>query len=307
MRYVLNIFLLLIIATSVFAQKEVVMSQYMYNKYNINPAFGGSHEVLSAFGSYRKQWLGFDKSPSGSLFTVHSPLKNDRVALGLQIFNESYAVSSNTGFNVSYTYRLFLRNDKILSFGLSGGLINYSSNWSEVVYADYSEAYELDNVFESTEQTSMPWLGFGAALYSHNYFAGFSVPGIMHYDSYDTTNNSIDFAAIDYLLTGGYKYAFNQQFAMQPSFLLRVNPNDETFVDISVTGIYKDNFFIGATYRTTDEMIAIVGCNINQQLRCTYSLDYNLGGLGTYNNGTHEISLQYDFGFKVKTANPKYF
>ncbi len=307
MRYILNIFLLFAITFSAFAQKEVVMSQYMYNKYSINPAFGGSHEVLSAYGSYRKQWLGFDKSPSGSFFTVHAPLKNDKVALGLQIYNESYAVTSNTGFSLSYTYRLFLNNKKILSFGISGGMINYNSNWSDVVYADYTEAYAVDNIFESAEQKSMPWIGFGTALYSDSYFVGFSVPNIMHYDSYDTNSNNVDFASIDYLLTAGYKYVVSQQFAVQPSFLLRVNPNDETFVDVSATAIYKDSFFIGATYRTTSQMVAIVGCNINQQLRCTYSLDYNLGGLGTYNNGTHEVSLQYDFGFKIKTANPKYF
>ncbi len=298
---------MLAISFSVCAQREIVMSQYMYNKYSINPAFGGSHDVLSVFGSYHKQWVGFDNSPTGSLLTIHSPLKNEKVALGLNFYGEKYAVSSNTGFSFSYTYRMFLRGNKKLAFGVSGGMISYNSNWNQVVYADYSESYVTDDVFDSSEKSMSPWIGFGCAYYSSKYFVGVSIPNLVYYDIYYTNKNTVDFNRLDYLFTAGYLFPLNESLSIQPSGLLRVNPDDETFADISATAVYLDRILFGVSYRTTNEMIAVVGCNINQQLRCTYSLDYNMNSLGKYNNGTHEISLQFDFGFKINTPNPKYF
>ncbi len=307
MRSILNILFLLALSLSVFAQREIVMSQYMYNKYSINPAFGGSHDVLSVFGSYHKQWLGFDNSPTGSLFTIHSPMKNEKVALGLNLYGEKYAVSSSAGFSFSYTYRMFLKKKRTLALGVSGGLINYASNWNEVVYADYSESYVTDDVFSSSEQSMSPWIGCGVAWYSPEFFIGLSVPNLVYYDVYYTNTNTVDFNKLDYLLTGGYLFTLNDILAIQPSALLRVNPDDKTFADISGTVVYMDRLFLGVSYRTTQEIIGIIGCNINPQLRCTYSLDYNMSNLGKYNNGTHEISFQFDFGYKIKTPNPKYF
>ncbi len=278
------------------------MSQYMYNKYSINPAFGGSHDVLSVFGSYRKQWMGFESSPTGAFFTAHTPLKNEKVALGLQFFNESYAITQNTGFNISYTYRLTLDNNSTLAMGISGGLVNYSSNWNEVRLVDPDPG-----VFSSTEQSSSPWIGFGTAIYNQKYFAGISVPSLMYHDRYVTGENSMDFNKIDYLITGGYLFDISDKIAIQSSALLRLNMNDETYLDISATTILLNSLLIGSSYRTTKEIIGIVGYQVTPQFRFTYSVDYNIDRIGSYNNGTHEVSLQFDFGYKINSPNPKFF
>lgn len=286
-----------------FGQKELNMSQYMYNRYSINPAFGGSHEALSMYGSYRKKWLGFEASPAGAFFTVSSPLKKENVALGAQFFNDKFGVSQNTGFNISYTYRVYLNDEAKLAFGMSGGMISYKSNWTDVILS----SNQTDRHFASTEQTMAPWLGFGIALYHPKYFAGLSIPSLLYHDRYQTGESTLDFAKINYLLTAGYLHKVNDNFLIQPSALVSINTSSQTFVDISATSFLLSSFILGASYRTTNQIIGVVGYQISPQFRCTYSLDYDLGPIGSYNNGTHEIALQFDFGYKTNSPDPKFF
>ena len=292
----------LLVTFSIDAQREIIMSQYMYNRYNINPAFGGSHDVMSVFGSYRKQWMGFEESPASALFTIHSPLKNEKVGLGAQIFNESYAIASNTGFNISYAYRMALKNNKKLALGVSAGYINYKSNWGEADVVDMQ-----DPAFAATEQTSAPLFGFGAALYDSKFFAGVSVPTFLYHDRFITGDNSVDFNKIDYLVTAGYLFELSENVSVQPSALLRVNLDQKTFVDVSATAILLRSLMIGASYRTVGDIVGILGYQITPQFRFTYSLDYSVESIGSYNNGTHEVALQFDFGYKINSPNPKFF
>lgn len=255
------------------------------------------------YASYRKKWLGFEASPSGAFFTVSSPLKKENVALGAQFFNDKFGVSQNTGFNLSYTYRVRLTNEAKLAFGISGGLINYKSDWTDVILS----SDQPDDQFTSMEQTTAPWAGFGVAIYHSKYFAGLSIPSLLYYDRYQTGESTLDFAKIDYLFTAGYLYKINENFSVQPSTLVRINPNDQTFVDISATSFLMNSFLLVASYRTTNQVIGVVGYQITPQFRFTYSLDYDLDPIGSYNSGSHEVALQFDFGYKTNSPDPKFF
>ncbi len=294
--------ILLIIVSDALGQKELIMSQYMYNKYSINPGFGGAQESLSVYGSFRKKWLGFEESPTGTFFTINSSLKNEKMALGAQFFSDKFAVSQNTGFNISYNYRLHLKNNSTLSLGIHGGLVNYKSDWNQVILID-----ENDHLFSTTEQATAPWIGFGAAYYGNKYFAGFSIPSFIFHNRYENGKNTLDFNKLDYLFTGGYLFKLNKSISLQPSALLRVNLDDKTFFDISATCILMNTLMLGSSYRTTNQIIGIVGYQITPQFRFTYSLDYDIDPIGSYSNGTHEVAIQFNFGHKINSPDPKFF
>ena len=76
---------------------------------------------------------------------------------------------------------------------------------------------------------------------------------------------------------------------------------------VSATAILLKSLMIGASYRTVGDIVGILGYQINPQLRFTYSLDYSMEKIASYNNGTHEVSLQFDFGYKIHSPNPKFF
>ena len=60
-------------------------------------------------------------------------------------------------------------------------------------------------------------------------------------------------------------------------------------------------------YRSVGEMIISFAVQPIQTLRIGYSFDYPTGKLATFGGGSHEISIQFDFGYKIKSANPKFF
>jgi len=67
--------------------------------------------------------------------------------------------------------------------------------------------------------------------------------------------------------------------------------------------------WLGLGYRTGDALIGMVEYNFTNKLRAGYSYDFTTSDLGTYNNGSHEIMIAFDFGEDViiKKTSPRYF
>ncbi|MBZ4675465.1 MAG: hypothetical protein JG782_84 [Anaerophaga sp.] len=294
------IFLLVLLPAS--GQKAMTLSQYMHNRFAINSSFAGSREVLSLFGSFRKQWAGLPQSPHAQYFTGHTPLKNPHMAVGLQIFNETFAIKNNLGASLSYTYRVHLNPYTWMAFSVSGGFSSYSIDWNEVTLEEPE-----DEVFGITEASTGPQAGFGWSIYNHRFFGGISIPEFFTHDFEKLNGPEFDPKKMDILFTGGYLFDVSQDLSFQPSFLLKVNRDTGSWADLSGSVIYNSLIWGGATYRTREEIVFHVGWQIIPQFRVAYSYDYSLGDIGNFNQGSHEISLQYDFGYKINTPSPKFF
>src|SRR5690349_24824138 len=87
-------------------QQVATYSQYMFNGLAINPAYAGSHDALSATALARFQNVGLKGAPKTQTFSLHSPLLNKRVALGLLAIHDEIGVISQTGLQASYAYRI---------------------------------------------------------------------------------------------------------------------------------------------------------------------------------------------------------
>lgn len=71
-----------------FGQQDPQYTHYMYNTMSINPAYAGQRETLSILGLNRTQWVGIDGAPQTQSFSVHSPLRNRRIGLGLNFISD---------------------------------------------------------------------------------------------------------------------------------------------------------------------------------------------------------------------------
>jgi type IX secretion system PorP/SprF family membrane protein len=112
----------ILVALNAKAQQVATYSQYMTNALAINPAYAGSHEALSATVLARFQNVGLKGSPNTQTFSVHTPLLNKRVALGMLVIHDQLSVINQTGIHFSYAYRIPVseKNKGVLSFGLQG-------------------------------------------------------------------------------------------------------------------------------------------------------------------------------------------
>ncbi len=133
-----------------------VYSQYLQNGLVINPAYTGTREVLSAFLSYRMQWMGTRGSPLLQSISFHSPLKNDKVALGLMAQFMKYGVTKSTSIFADYAYHIKLKKGK-LSFGLKAGVDLSNTDYTGLILNDPD-----DPVFKTNDKALvLPNVGTG--------------------------------------------------------------------------------------------------------------------------------------------------
>ena len=134
--FVLFIFITL---SGVFAQQMPFSSQYYSNQFITNPALTGNKGDVNAFLTHRTQWTGISGAPQTAYFTMDGPVKRAGVGLGLTMFSDVTDILTRNGANASYSYRLTLKPDNYLTFGLALGIINNKINFSKVVVVDLSD------------------------------------------------------------------------------------------------------------------------------------------------------------------------
>ena len=79
-------------------------------------------------------------------------------------------------------------------------------------------------------------------------------------------------------------------------------------VDINLNALLMQRLWLGVSYRTGDSFIGLIGVNLTQQLRLGYAYDFTMTDIKHYSDGTHEITLGYDFGYDImKMKTPRYF
>src|SRR5450631_3508051 len=78
------------------AQQAPMYTHYMYNTLSINPGYAGSRDALTLTGLYRAQWVDFKGAPVTQTITMHAPLQNEHIGLGLSVLNDKIGPTNNT-------------------------------------------------------------------------------------------------------------------------------------------------------------------------------------------------------------------
>jgi type IX secretion system PorP/SprF family membrane protein len=289
-----------------------VYSQYLQNGLVINPAYAGSRGSLSAFLSYRMQWMGISGSPVFQSISLNTPMKSDKVALGILAQFMQYGYTKSTSIYVTYAYRIRLGTGKI-SFGLKAG-----ADMSNTVYPDNDVNRFLttsnDPVFVNDKPYTLPNVGAGVYYFSNKLFAGISVPAFLSYRR--TSTGSIEpyhsFNEYDLIFTGGGLITFSRFFKFKPSVLINYSlqrTRKLSQLDINGNFILGDLIWVGGSWRTSEQVaVGILQVQLNPQLMFGFSYDYPAGRMNTYSTkGSSEFILRYEFGYKVSAANPRYF
>nr|WP_319400951.1 type IX secretion system membrane protein PorP/SprF [uncultured Carboxylicivirga sp.] len=289
------------------AQQEPLYTQYMFNTVSVNPAYAGTRNTMNVLLLSRIQWTGLEGAPRTYNLTMHTPLNNYKMGLGFSIVKDSYGPVDNTYFNFNYAYRINVSENTILSMGIKGGIYNYYVGLSDLSVEDGSDASFSGNY----ERKTQPNAGMGLYLYSKKWYAGFSIPKLIQTDlsgNQVTTSNISDLRR-HYFLMAGYVFDLNEDFKFKPSFINKVVEGAPPSTDITAQLLYKNSYWIGTTYRWGDAFAVIANIQLSKQLMVGYSYDFSVSNLATYNNGSHEIIISYDFdGFlKNKVISPRYF
>ena len=290
------------------AQFEPQFTQYMFNEMFINPAYAGSRKQISATAVYRNQWVGLQGAPKTQTFSMHGPLMNQKLGVGLTVINENIGVTHEFAMYGNYAYRIQAGSNGAFAMGIQAGFINHQENLSEVIINEENDQEFLYN----TPHVFLPNAGFGFYYDTDRFYAGISVPRIIYNDvagnGTSEVHSNLDFETWHYCLATGYVFPVTESIKIKPSLLAKAVQGAPMIAEFTVQSLFREIFWLGVSYRTEDSFSGLVNFQISPQFRVGYSYDYTTTELNSYNNGTHEISIGYDFSLnKKKVVTPRYF
>ena len=303
--------LIVTLSFTVSAQQEPIYTQYMFNPLNYNPAYCGSKSVLSAALDYRNQWVGMEGAPKVVTFSIHSPLKNKNMGVGLEFTNDQIGPVNNVWIQASYAYRIRLSriSKGKLGFGLKAGIYRSSIDWTEINYKDQGDGI----VGASRETFTVPVFDFGLYYSKTNRsFAGFTIKNLnspnlgIENDISNTKDESRLYT--EYILTYGKIIELNDRVVFRPSGLFRTTAVSTPMLDVNLSLLFDEVIWTGISIRTTGTISAVLQYEISQQFQIGYSYDYDFNKLTNYNSGSHEIFLGFSYNvFKSRMRSPRYY
>lgn len=295
--------LLMLVSGTLFAQQDSQFTQYMYNPVNFNPAYAGSREVLSIFGMHRTQWVGLDGAPVTNTVSVHTPIANSDIGIGVSFVNDRIGPSDENTISVDISYTVPTSDNYKLAFGLkaTANLLNVDFTKLTQQPGDPELQYNIDNRFS-------PNIGAGIFWYSENSYIGLSVPNFLETRHFDGTNNSVARERMHYHFIGGYVFDLNPSLKFKPSVLVKAVDQAPLQVDFSANFLFNEKLTLGVAYRWSAALSAMVGFQITDGLLAGYSYDAETTKLANYNSGSHEIFLRFElFKNYDKIISPRFF
>lgn len=313
MRRLAFILILILTGSLIFGQQLPLYSQYLYNKFLLNPAVAGSDGYTSVSLTAREQWVGYSGAPRTFSFSwqtrmlkksfilkqtsvkreVYRPKSDGRVGLGGYVFSDRNGLIQRTGFQVAYAYHMWLQKSTQLSFGLAFTGYYYKIDQTQINFEDPNEPWMNNNLRRGI---FVPDLTFGVYLLNAKYSFGFSADQLTEASAKIGGPAYKNFSmSRQYYLFGSYDLSWWSNTIIQPSFLLKMSEQLKPQADIGATYIYNQGFWVGLGYRTSGALIANIGVKYLNMF-FGYAYDYTLQEIQTITYGTHEITVALKFG-----------
>ncbi len=302
--------LLLCFSIKVSAQQDAQYTQYMYNTVSVNPGYTGSRGHLSIAALYRAQWVGLEGAPKTQTFNFHTPVGYRGVGMGLSIVNDQIGPTSETYFDLDFSYTIQLAAEKRLSFGLKGSVHMLDIRFSEL-NQDWTNPGGPDPTLQQDIQNKLsPNIGAGIYYHTDKYYLGISDPRFLETSHFDESSLSTATEQLNFYLITGYVFQMNPLWKFKPTLLTKVVQGAPLQLDLSANFMYNDKFIMGAAYRWDAAVSAMAGFQLSPEFLIGLAYDREITELGTarFNDGSFEVILRYDF-FKVKEnlKSPRFF
>jgi len=296
----------LLFANNLSAQNEAIYNHYHINPILVNPAAAGFNDVHIAHMNARVQWVGFPGAPRTYSMTYNGPI-GKTFGFGAMVFSENIASLTRTRLQLDYSFRYQLEKMKV-AFG-------FSTEWEQ----DRIPMSALDNPFyeaggfiieEATGGRGKFDASFGGyALLKEKTFIGISLPGLISQrigDEVSVTEEDTPLFSY-YTLMAGHRFGVdNYDFVLEPSILIKKVLNVPFQVDFNLKASFlEEKIITGISYRSgTGGAIGLllgtklaVGSNpiSRDAFRLYYSYDVSFQRFQTYNSGSHEITVSFEF------------
>ena len=303
MKKILVAFVVSSIGFGSFAQQDVQLTHYMFDKLSVNPGYAGLNNAICGTFIGRYQWVKFDGAPRTGLLNVHMPVNVLRGGLGLTYYYDQLGFEPNNIARLHYSFHKSI-GIGTLGIGASVGLIskNIQANW---ITPD-GTLWSADNAISDPSSNDLaPDFSFGVFYQANNLWMGLSSTHLSQSDMKDIHIKT----ARHYWIMAGYNYDINPEWQLRPSILAKSDAAS-TQIDVNVSIMFKRMVWAGVSYRIADAVAPMIGYQTavgnDGLLKIGYSYDVTTSKLSNYSNGTHEIMLNYCFNLDRPEPIQKY-
>lgn len=281
----------------VWGQQSSFNDAYLLNPTLLDPSFAGQLDHQYAMG-YQQKWVGIPGAPRSATFAGDFSTKNFGIQ-GALLTDQAGPLTRITP-SVSVAKTIQLDKDQKLSFGLKGGLDNWSVDFSKPqLDVPIDPAFQLG-------QTSLilPNIGFGL---SYNYkdvaYVGFSALDL----SSKAWSPLTTIPAHRHLFAGA-NLPVNKANTIRLSGVLNQVANAP--LDVNVHAVWANEQWgaAGLVYSPSDGIGIALAAPSTKSYRLFYNYTYPLNPLQTITRQSHTIGLSFSPKLKpCSIAGPRYF
>lgn len=286
--------LIILFAGNSHSQQLPQYTQYLFNLYAINPAFGGFKPNWTTTFNQRYQWSGVTDAPRTFTFTAEGPFKNLKMGMGGLVYADIVGPTRRVGAQVSYAYHFRLGKKIKLSLAVSVGFSQWVIDGDKITIKNPN-----DPLLNSGRISSFNFDGkAGLVLYGENWYFGFSAPQLfqntMHF--WKDSTNSLSKMEDHYFFNGAYAFRLHEDWELEPSFMLKLVVPAPLRLDVFLRTIWRKQLWFGAGYRMKHAWTFMAGYKIKERVSIGYSYDFDFNDLKRVSTGTHEIMVRVHFG-----------
>lgn len=271
--------------------ERYISTQSQLNPQLINPGAIGSGLNHQIFVNYRNKWSGIDGAPRTLTLSYNGAVGN-RLGVGVNVLSDKFGELETTKGELGLSYTIVSDNNQV-GFGLSGAYIKHA-------IGGYGNANPNDPIISQALSGAEYFdASFGLyGIYLKKFYYGLSLPSLVSSRISDIDNGSDDNKEIGFILQLAYRLDIQEDISMTPGIIMKKLSNVPTHIDLNLNfGFLQDKLIGGVTYTVgADKRLGfLIGTKI-ENLNFYYSYNTSSNVIQDYNNGSHEVTLGFNFG-----------
>lgn len=284
---------MLLFTSECFSQADISMATHWYNRANYNPASIAKTDYTYLFSNVQKQWMGVAGSPTVFNVQASTLYYNMHSAFGISLVSDKLGLTNVINPMLTYAYRISNNTDWSFSMGVSAGVFSRSIDGSLF----QAEAQTDPSLFTNLETTTLPDANVGVEYQNSNMVLGFSTTHLFSIGKPDNLflNSSHLYGYAIYKNTDSeiLNYSVGAQLINGGNLtIMEGNASVRFKHPTGLTTGPREIFDVGISYRTSNQLVLLLGLNITSNLRLGYAYDQSFS-VGYSANSTHEIMLEY--------------
>jgi type IX secretion system PorP/SprF family membrane protein len=278
------------------AQQDYQLTLYMLNPFIYNPAIASTPNFWQIRSNHRFQWVGMTDPPVTNAISAFGPHKKKDMGYGGNLLYDVSGPTSRMQLNGVYSYNIALTGGIRMSMGLAAGVMQYKVDGTKISLPDD------DPILQKTIYSKIaPDASVGIYIYNSEFYGGLSVKQLLNNTiKLGDNDKGINKLKSHFYLVGGYKYAIDRDWAIEPSVMLKKVVPAPYQVELSCKVIYDKVFWGGLSFRSSDAVAVVLGYTYDRKLFLGYTYDIGINDMRKYNSGSHEVCIGYNFAISRK-------